>query len=103
MLVLLPAQLLDELLKDEHVMDVIGCLEYDPDLTAPQVGVVWQWLVSAAQLGVQALPAVGVHLPDDAVEYAWTVRRLVCCCHRPTGSSCRPRSCSSRSCPSATR
>lgn len=29
-------QLLDELLKEEHVMDVIGCLEYDPDLTATQ-------------------------------------------------------------------
>eukprot|EP00879_Flechtneria_rotunda_P032547 GHRR01035771.1.p1 GENE.GHRR01035771.1~~GHRR01035771.1.p1 ORF type:complete len:480 (+),score=165.60 GHRR01035771.1:3227-4666(+) len=29
-------QLLDELLKEEHVMDVIGCLEYDPDLQAPQ-------------------------------------------------------------------
>jgi len=39
-LVSLPAidalQLLDELLKEEHVMDVIGCLEYDPDLQAPQ-------------------------------------------------------------------
>eukprot|EP00775_Hariotina_reticulata_P003204 gene3204-3481_t len=29
-------QLLDELLKEEHVMDVMGCLEYDPDLQAPQ-------------------------------------------------------------------
>eukprot|EP00882_Tetradesmus_deserticola_P028001 GHRQ01031162.1.p1 GENE.GHRQ01031162.1~~GHRQ01031162.1.p1 ORF type:complete len:462 (+),score=128.54 GHRQ01031162.1:435-1820(+) len=29
-------QLLDELLKEEHVMGVIGCLEYDPDLQAPQ-------------------------------------------------------------------
>lgn len=29
-------QLLDELLKEEHVMDVIGCLEYDPDLQTPQ-------------------------------------------------------------------
>jgi protein phosphatase-4 regulatory subunit 3 len=31
-----PLQLLDELLKEEHVMDVIGCLEYDPDLQTPQ-------------------------------------------------------------------
>lgn len=29
-------QLLDELLKEEQVMDVIGCLEYDPDLQTPQ-------------------------------------------------------------------
>lgn len=29
-------QLLDELLKEEHVMDVMGCLEYDPDLQVPQ-------------------------------------------------------------------
>ncbi|WIA20078.1 hypothetical protein OEZ85_005938 [Tetradesmus obliquus] len=29
-------QLLDELLKEEHVMGVIGCLEYDPDLQTPQ-------------------------------------------------------------------
>jgi len=29
-------QLLDELLKEEHVMDVMGCLEYDPDLQGPQ-------------------------------------------------------------------
>lgn len=38
LLLLLPLllQLLDELLKEEHVMDVIGCLEYDPDLTATQ-------------------------------------------------------------------
>jgi protein phosphatase-4 regulatory subunit 3 len=27
---------LDELLKEEQVMDVIGCLEYDPDLQTPQ-------------------------------------------------------------------
>jgi hypothetical protein len=29
-------QLLDELLKEEHVMNVIGCLEYDPDLQTSQ-------------------------------------------------------------------
>lgn len=29
-------QLLDELLKEELVMDVIGCLEHDPDLQTPQ-------------------------------------------------------------------
>ncbi|KAF8063085.1 smkA [Scenedesmus sp. PABB004] len=29
-------QLLDELLKEEHVMDVMGALEYDPDLAGPQ-------------------------------------------------------------------
>jgi hypothetical protein len=36
LLPLLVLQLLDELLKEEHVMDVIGCLEYDPELTAAQ-------------------------------------------------------------------
>jgi protein phosphatase-4 regulatory subunit 3 len=35
-LMLHPLQLLDELLKEEHVMGVIGCLEYDPDLQTPQ-------------------------------------------------------------------
>lgn len=36
MVMLNDTQLLDELLKEEHVMDVIGCLEYDPDLTTAQ-------------------------------------------------------------------
>jgi hypothetical protein len=35
-LILVSLQLLDELLKEEHVMGVIGCLEYDPDLQTPQ-------------------------------------------------------------------
>jgi protein phosphatase-4 regulatory subunit 3 len=30
------APLLEELLREEAVMDVMGCLEYDPDLPGPQ-------------------------------------------------------------------
>lgn len=36
MVVIILLQVVEELLKEEHVMDVVGALEYDPELGAQQ-------------------------------------------------------------------